>query len=159
MGECDVFCHDRAGERGLFLVEGVHRDVDACEDERFDTFHGVVEGGGEQLALFVGEFAEHIVYLSAFRKLAADAYPQARVLLSDELLDVSEAVVSAVGAAAFQAYLAEREGEFVNDDEQTLVGDVLFLEPVSDGDSAFCALHAKTAENRRRRRGSCMSSA
>ena len=117
----------------LFLVELVHGDVDAGKGEGLDAGDGVVYDWVEDFTLFGGELAEHVVYLSSAAELVAYAYAQTGVFLSDELLYVSQSVVSSVGAVPLEAHLAEREGQFVYDDEQPLGGDVLFLKPLAHG--------------------------
>ena len=78
------------------LVKLVHRDVDAGQHEAADDVGGGVDGGLQRLQLVVVEAAEHPLHLHAVGKIVADAHAQTGILLSDELLDVAEAVVSAV---------------------------------------------------------------
>lgn len=81
----------------------VHRVVDALQDKAFDDVYRHVDGRLQHLHVVVGVMAEHPVDLSAAWIVVADSHAQARKVLTDQLYDMSQAVVSAIAAVGFQS--------------------------------------------------------
>ena len=77
-----------------------------------------------------------MLYLHAVGEVVTDAHAQTGIVLSDELLDVSQAVVAAVGAVGLQAELPKGDCHFVGDDEQAFLVDILLAQPVADSIAA-----------------------
>ena len=115
------------------FIELIHCDVYSGEDETLDDLHTQVDGGLESLQLFLGITAEHPVNLHATGKVIADAHAQTGIVLADELLDMSEAVMTAVGATGLQAELSQGQRHIVANDEQPLLVDVLLVQPIAHG--------------------------
>ena len=77
-----------------------------------------------------------MLYLHAARKIVADAHAETGIVLSDELLDMSQPVVPAIGAVGLQAELSDGDGHLVGDDEQSLLVDILLAQPKAHGIAA-----------------------
>ena len=114
----------------------VHRVVDALEHETLDDFHTQVDGRQKLLHVLLAVLAEHPVYLTATRVVVADTHAKSGIVLSDELLDMSQTIVTTIASIRLQAEGTERQGEFVADDEQPLLVYLLLVEPVSHGIAA-----------------------
>jgi len=85
------------------LVVLVHCVVDSGEDVGLYDLDGCLDGGLED-GLFVGcEVAEDVIGLCSVGVVVSDAHSESRVVVSDELLYVSESVVSAVVSAGFES--------------------------------------------------------
>ena len=81
----------------------VHRSVDALQYKALDDFHAQVEGWLQLAHILLSVMPQYPVYLSASRIVVADAHAQTGIVLSDELLDVAQSVVTAITATCFQA--------------------------------------------------------
>ena len=114
----------------------IHCDVYSGEDETLDNLHTTVDGGLEGLEFFLGVTTEHPVDLHATREVVADTHTQTGIVLTDELLDMSKAVMTAVGATGLQAELSQRQRHIVADNEQPLLVDVLLVQPITHGIAA-----------------------
>ena len=78
-------------------------------------------------------FAEHVVYLKAFGKVAPDTEAKPRIVaVAEQLGDAFEPVVSAVAAFGPDADRAERQRDVVDDDQQVLLRDLFGFQPVAD---------------------------
>lgn len=67
-------------------------------------------------------FAEHVVYLKAFGKVAPDTETKPRIVaVAEQFGDAFEPVVSAVAAFGPDADRAERQSDVVDDDQQVLL--------------------------------------
>ncbi len=76
---------------------------------------------------------QHIVYLSATRESIAYPNPDAAVIrCAQDLVYVSQTVVSAVAPFLTHTYAANRESKIIADDYEILFLDVLLLQPVAD---------------------------
>ena len=118
------------------FVKLIHSNIDAGEDETLDDLDTQVDGGLESLEFLLGITAEHPVDLHTTREVVADAHTQTSIVLTDELLDMSEAVMTAVGAIGLQAELSQGQRHIVADDEQARLVDVLLVQPIAHGIAA-----------------------
>ena len=118
------------------FIKLIHRDVYSGEDEALDDLHTQVDGGLESLQLFIGITAENPVNLHATGKVIADAHAQTGIVLTNELLDMSKAVVTAVRTIGLQAELSQGQRHIVADDEQPRLVDVLLVQPIAHGIAA-----------------------
>ena len=114
----------------------VHSGVDALQHETLDDFHAQVECRLQLAHVFLGVVSQYPVHLSSTGIIVSDAHTQTGIVLSDELLDVSQSVVSAVASASFQSERAQWQGKFIADDEQSLLVYFLLLQPVAHSVSA-----------------------
>ena len=69
-----------------------------------------------------------MVYLHTHRIVVADTHPQSRILLTYELLNMSQAVVTSIGAVGFQSELSYGNSHVVTDDQQPTLLDILLVE-------------------------------
>ena len=86
----------------LFVL--VHCDVDTSENEAFNDVHSEVDTSVAELSYRSSVyFPQHPIYLSAFLIFVSDTHTEARIVLSDKLLDMPQAVMPTVGTICFQA--------------------------------------------------------
>ena len=76
----------------------VHGDIDSCEHEALDDLHSYVDSRLQKLTLLRREASEDMIYLHTPREVVADAHTQTCIVLTNELLDVPQPVVAAIGA-------------------------------------------------------------
>lgn len=119
--------------RVLFAVESVHRALQPRRAERKDGLGGRSDSPGQRRPLVGRPFAEHVVYLKAFGKVAPDTEAKPRIVaVAEQLGDAFEPVVSAVAAFGPDADRAERQRDVVDDDQQVLLRDLFGFQPVAD---------------------------
>ena len=92
------------------MVEMIHCKIQTRQAEIPDNFTGRLQPFGHQLILLFGKGTQHVVNLSATRKVIAYAETQARILLRAQRSgNVLQPVVSAITAFSFQAQSAESQ--------------------------------------------------
>lgn len=119
------------------MVELVHRDLYAGQAEALDDLGCPVQQLRHLLELFIGEMAQDVIDLPAFGVIVANAEAKARVILcAQELRDVLKAIVAGVAALWLEAKRPERQGDIIDNDQQVLDGNILFLQPIADSVTA-----------------------
>ena len=114
-------------------IELIHGRADAHESPGADARDDLLRQLGDLLFLLVGEVAQHEVDLLPLGEVVADADTQARPLLAlQELGDVLQAVVAAVGAGGAKAQCPEGEVDVVADNQNVIQLDAELLLPVAD---------------------------
>lgn len=119
------------------MVELVHRDLYAGQAEALDDLGCPVQQLRHLLELLIGEMAQDVIDLPALGIIVANAEAKARVILcAQELRDVLEAIVAGVAALWLEAKRPERQGDIIDNDQQVLDGNILFLQPIADSVTA-----------------------
>ena len=81
----------------------------------------------ENLLLLLVVLSQHPVNLVPADELVTDTDAQARILLTDELLDMAQSVMTAITASCFQSAGTQRKCNLISDDEHVLLVDILLL--------------------------------
>lgn len=119
------------------MVELVHRDLYAGQAEALDDLGRPVQQLRHLLELFFRKMAQDIIDLPAFGVIVANAEAQARVVLcTQELCDILKAVVTGIATLWLEAECPEGQGDIVDNDQQVLDGNILFLQPIADSVTA-----------------------
>lgn len=115
-----------------FLVEMVHRELNARERETFNHFAGQFQSFVHGLEVFIGKLSQYEVNLSAAWEIVADAKAQTGVLLrAEHTADVLQSVVSGLTASRSHSQLPERQREVVDHHENIFQGNFLLVHPVA----------------------------
>ena len=77
-----------------------------------------------------------MVYLHTDGIVVADTHAQAGILLSYQLLDMPQTIVTAIGAVRLQAESPYRQCYIITHYEQTLLVDILLVQPETHGITA-----------------------
>ena len=129
---CACCCPLRFFLPGAVVV--VHGEGKAAEGVGADGVAGLGDALAQQRLLVGQETAQYVIDLAAAGEVASDAEAQALELLgAEDLGNVLEAVVAAVGSALADADGAEGQGDIVAEDKHALEGDVLLFHPITDG--------------------------
>ena len=73
-----------------------------------------------------------MVYLHTHREVIANTHPKTGIVLSDELLDMSQTIMTAIRTTRLQAELTNRNRHIIADNQQTTLVDVLLIQPVTN---------------------------
>ena len=97
---------------------------------------GGSNGGHNGFHILLVVLSEHPIYLHAAWKIVADTHSQASIVLSDELLNMSQTIMPAIRATGFQTEGTERQSHIVADNQQSALFDIFLIQPVTNGVTA-----------------------
>ena len=100
------------------LVILVHRQVDASQHKAFNYLASGVDAWLECLHVLLVVLSEHPVNLHTAWKIVTDTHTQASIVLTYQLLNMSESIMSAVRTTCFQTECSKRQSNIVADYKQ-----------------------------------------
>ena len=116
----------------LFLVEMVHRELNARERETFNHFAGQFQSFVHGFEVLLSKLSQYEVNLSAAGEIVADAKAQTGILLrAEHTADMFQSVVSGFAAAWAHSQLPEGQREVVDHHEHVFHRDFLLVHPVA----------------------------